>query len=107
MRSRHLPYAISAFAVVAAVSVCASSIIAQDTCLTSDDVRTIVTKINSPQSGTPNKHLADELLKLRSDNQNVFQQALEEKLRDDIFKKRIGLIKEKTTPRFCRILKEV
>jgi len=83
-----------------------ASVFAQDKCLTSDDVQEIVAKINSPQSVTPNKKLASELVKLRAENQKTFQEALAENLKEDAFKKRIGITREKTTPRLCRILKE-
>ena len=90
----------------AATFVWPASVLAQDKCLTSDDVKTIVAKINSQQSVTPNKKLTNELVKLRAENQKAFLGALAENLREDAFKKRIGLTKEKTTPVFCRILKE-
>lgn len=97
---------LSALTIGAAVLVCSASVLAQDKCLTSDDVKTIVAKINSQQSVTPNKKLTNELVKLRAENQKTFLGALAQNLKEDAFKKRIGITKEKTTPLFCGILKE-
>lgn len=82
------------------------SILAQEKCLTSDDLNTIVARINSPQSVIPNKKLANELVKLRQDSEKAFQEALSANLKEDAFKKRIALTKEKNSPRLCRMLKE-
>src|SRR5882724_1553850 len=96
----------SAMILSAVLLVWSAAVVAQDKCLTKDDVSMIVAKINSQQSVTPNKKLASELTKLREENQKAFQEALAENLPQDAFKKRIGITREKTTPRLCRILKE-
>src|SRR5882724_12556080 len=94
--------AIARVLVVAVSTLCwQAAVVAQDKCLAAEDVKTIVAKINAPQAGSPNKKLTNELIKLRGENQESFQEALAENLKDDVFKKRIASSKEKTTPRLC------
>jgi len=105
--SRSAPPTILSALIISGTFLCwSAAVCGQNKCLTSDEVKTIVAKINSPKPATPNKKLAGELLKLRAENQKAFLGALEENLKEDAFKKRIGLTKEKTTPLFCGILKE-
>jgi VWFA-related protein len=106
MRNHSLKAFAGLLIISAAIILWQPSVLAQDKCLTNDEVKVVVAKINSQQNMTPNKKLANELIKLRAENQKSFQEALAENLREDLFKKRIGVIKEKTTPRFCGMVKE-
>lgn len=83
-----------------------AAVLAQDKCLSAVEVQTLIARINSPEGVTLNKSLASELLKLRSENQKAFDEAMADKLKQEVFKQRIAAMKEKTTPRLCRMLKD-
>ena len=83
--------------------VCAS---AQSKCLSPDEAKAMLARVNSPQEATFNKQLRDELLKTTGKTEKVIYSGLEENLSNEALRKRIDDARVQNNLRLCQILKE-
>jgi VWFA-related protein len=91
--------------IVIAILVCVQSSLAQENCLSPDDVKKIETQLKSQPTVTYNKKLHDQLLLLSRKDTERLQDAISERQPDDI----LGRLKEardKSGDSLCQLLKE-
>lgn len=81
-----------------------SSPAAQTGCLSDEDVKRMLTQINSSPSQSVNQGLRDQLLKLKAQGDKRFQDAVEEARRDGAGNERMRAFREKNTTQLCPIL---
>ena len=82
----------------------ASTLFAQSSCLTSDDIKVMLDRVNAGQPATLNKKLEENLVKLATKH----RQLLEEAIRDnnDSAQRHLNEDKEKSGPKFCQLIKQ-
>lgn len=94
------------FVTVIVVSLSSVFVCAQSKCLSPDEVKTLVARVNSPQNPAPNQQLRDELLKLSAKTEDLIYEAIEKSRPSDDSQKRIGETIVQNNERLCQILKE-
>jgi VWFA-related protein len=78
----------------------------QPACLTRDEVRSLVARVESGQAAPPDKKLRGELLKLTEKNQKIVQDALSDAAKkEESAHKRMAAAMEENGAQLCRILK--
>jgi len=92
------------FAVLSILSCCHSSL-AQNNCLTADDVKKMEAQLSSPQPVTFNKKLRDELLQLRKKDYERVEHAVSKRKTDDLAD-RLREARDRNADSLCSILKE-
>lgn len=75
-------------------------------CLTGDEVKAIVARVESERGAAPDKKLRGELLRLMEKNQKIIQDAVGENSKGGDVLKRVGEARESNGARLCQILKE-
>ncbi len=79
---------------------------AQSKCLTEEQAKAMLARMESPQNVTFNKKLHDELRKLALKTETLFYNGIEKDLADQAFTKRVGEARDRNNARLCQILKE-
>ena len=74
-------------------------------CLTQDDVRQMLTRIDSPQPATPNKKLKQELLKMAAKQQELLQQVVQVDQAKKSAQEKLHKTYEEDTVKLCEIMK--
>src|SRR4051812_27715683 len=95
--------------IAAAISlmVWARPALGQDKCLTDDEVKGMLARLDSSQEAVaPSNQLKDELLKLKADNQKLFQNIVASNYKDDTPLKQWKEARANNTVRLCQVLKE-
>jgi VWFA-related protein len=88
-----------------AILVCFQTVPSQDQCLSQDEIKSILARVNARQQLTLNKKLRDELLKLkRKDQERINKSIAEEK--PDVLLKRVRTAQDNNAARLCQILKQ-
>jgi VWFA-related protein len=75
-------------------------------CVTRDEVKAMVSRLNAQSSVSPNKKLRDELLKLRYKDDEALDAYMTGRQKTDKAKLRLDRVREKNSARLCRIMKE-
>jgi VWFA-related protein len=94
------------FLSVIVVTLGAGPVSAQFNCLTPDQVKALVARVNSTQNPIPDQKLKDDLLKLSSKTEKLISDSVEQGRASDGSRKRISETTEQNNVRLCRILKE-
>lgn len=84
----------------------AMSSFAQSQCLTEDQARAMLARIDAQQNVTFNKKLHDELGKLAAKAETLLYNGVEKDLANRDFSKRVGEVRDRNNARLCQILKE-
>jgi VWFA-related protein len=74
-------------------------------CLTRDEVKAMVSRLNAQPSVAPNKKLRDKLLKLRYKDDELLHAYMTPQQQDDKARLRLDQVREKNSERLCKILK--
>jgi hypothetical protein len=85
--------------------VCSPIAIQAQSCLTQDDVRQMLTRIDSSPPGTPNKKLKQELLKMAMKQQELLQQVVRQDQTNKSVQEKLHKTYEDHTVKLCEILK--
>ncbi|HKE59584.1 MAG TPA: VWA domain-containing protein [Pyrinomonadaceae bacterium] len=80
-----------------------STLFAQSSCLTSDDIKAMLDRANSGKPATLNKKLEENLVELAEKHRLVFEEVLKEK--NDNAQKQLDEIRVKSSTKFCQLLK--
>jgi VWFA-related protein len=91
---------------VMALTSCAVWAGAQSKCLSPDEVKTMLARVNSLGNVAFDKKLRDELLKLAGKTQTLIYNGVENDLSNDAFNKRVDEARSQNNARLCKILKE-
>jgi len=91
---------------VSVLTVCPLWAGAQTKCLTPDEAKTLLTRVNSPGNVVYNKKLRDELLKLAGKTETLIYNGVEKDIPNDAFNKRVDEARSVNNARLCKILKE-
>ena len=83
MPSNFLKTAIGVLLAATSLLVWTPAAFAQSKCLTDDEVKSMVARVGSKQDVAVNNKLKDELLKLKVDNQKLFQKVVAAGYKDD------------------------
>lgn len=79
---------------------------AQSNCLTQDQAKALLARMDAPQNVTFNKKLHDELRKLALKAETLLHNGVEKDLANQDFTKRVGEVRDRNNARLCQILKE-
>jgi VWFA-related protein len=91
---------------IALLLLCLQSVVGQENCLSSDDVKKMIAQVNSSENVSPNKKLREELLKLAEKDQTRLRNTIEETGKSEDLLKRMKVNREKNTASLCAIMKE-
>jgi len=91
---------------VIVVSLPAMSLFAQTKCLTPEEAKAMVAKVNSGQVTAANRKLADELVKLAGKGEKRIYDFVADKHQNDDTQKRNNEARQQDNVRLCQILKE-
>ena len=91
--------------VIVLLLVCCSVATKAQSCLTQDDVRQMLTRIDSSTPATPNKKLKEELLKMAMKQQELLQQVVHQDLAKKSDQEKLHKIYQDHTVKLCQILK--
>ena len=94
------------FLAIISLLLCLQSVVGQTSCLSSDDVKKMLVQLNSAQTGSPNKKLREQLLKLAEKDQQRLRNILGETRKSDDLLKEMRTNREKNTLSLCPIVKE-
>jgi VWFA-related protein len=84
----------------------AMPLFAQSKCLTQDQAKALLDRMDAPQNVTFNKKLHDELRKLALKAETLLYNGVEKDLSNQDFTKRVGEVRDRNNARLCQILKE-
>jgi VWFA-related protein len=93
--------------VVMALTLCAAYAGAQSRCLSPDEAKAMLARVNSPQSVSFDKKLRNELLKLAGKTEELIYKGVENDLYNDALTKRINETRDQNNAHLCQILKNV
>lgn len=88
-----------------AILVCFQSVPGQDQCLSQDEIKSILARVNAREQSPLNKKLRDELLKLKKKDQERINKSIAEKKPDALIE-RIRTAQDNNAARLCQILKK-
>jgi VWFA-related protein len=91
---------------VMVVSLSSAFVCAQSKCLSSDEAKAMLARVNSHQQVNFNKQLQDELLKVTGKTEKMIYSGIGESLSDEALRKRIDDTRGQNNLRLCQILKE-
>jgi Ca-activated chloride channel family protein len=106
MPSVSLKTILSVLLTVASAFLCSDAVRGQAKCLNEDDIKRMLTQVNSSSSVSPNKKLRETLLKLKEKDQKSFQESITENRKADALMDQMRTSRDKNTAKFCPILKE-
>jgi VWFA-related protein len=102
---RLLQHTLRVFLSLTAIFICWQAVSGQARCLNDDDVKNMLAQVNSPQPLAHDQKLRAELLKLEANDRKGFQDAIAAGQQGAALMKRFRASRQKSTARFCPILK--
>src|SRR5215510_12742242 len=84
---------------------CGSVTTTAQSCLTQDDVRQIIARVESPSQANPDKKLKEELLKIAIKQRELLLQAVDKDLAKESDRKKLHKVYEDNSNKLCQILK--
>jgi VWFA-related protein len=91
---------------IALLLLCLQSVVGQENCLSSDDVKKMIAQVNSSENVSANNKLREELLKLAEKDETRLRNTIEETRKSEDLLKRMRENREKNTASLCTIMKE-
>src|SRR5262245_23475211 len=82
----------------------ASTLFAQSSCLTSDDIKAMLDRVNSGQPATLNKKLEENLVKLATKHRELLEESIREN--NENAQKHLNEEKAKSGLKFCQLIKQ-
>src|SRR5690349_9769943 len=84
---------------------CCPLVIKAQSCLTPDDVKQMLARVDSPPPATPNKKLEEQLLKMAVKQRELLQEVVEKDQTKKSDKEKLHKLYEGDTAKLCQILK--
>ncbi len=97
---------IRSVAAVMALTLYPALAVGQSKCLSPDDAKTMLARVNSPGNVAFDKKLRDELLKLAGKTETLIYNGVERDIPNADFNKRVDEARSQNNARLCKILKE-
>jgi VWFA-related protein len=93
------------FVLLAALLFAGSLAAKAQSCLTQDDVRQILARVEAPSTSTPNKKFKEELIKMATRQRELVQQVVEKDQTKKSDQEKLHKVYEEHTVKFCQLIK--